>query len=228
MPPEFSSVVEKACKLQQAMREKVGIELIAVGGTGAALHAHHRYSLDADHIVGTLTEHFDEVTEALDELPGWQTNRQTRPVLILGSFDGIEQGLRQQRPVRRTPVETEIVEGLRIPTAADMLRIKAYLCADRRSVRDFVDAVALADQLGAEARSALALLNAAYAPLGALSPLLAFAEACMSEPADKTLVELSNYKGIRAPYDSWEYLDCRRHALAQLAAELDLSGEAQP
>ena len=62
----------------------------------------------------------------------------------------------------------------------------------------------------------------------AAAPLLAFAEACMAEPLDQSLVSLPNYKGIRAPYDSWEYLDSRRSELAALAAELDLSGEAKP
>ena len=146
-------------------------------------------------------------------------------LIILGSLDGIEQGIRQQRAVRRTPIETTVVEGLTIPTGAEMLRIKAYLCADRRSVRDAVDAVALADHLGADAtHDALLTMNTCYAPLGAQSPLLAFAEACMAEPMDKSLVELPRYKGIRAPYDSWEYLDRRRRELAELAAEMDLGG----
>ena len=226
MPPEFASVVEKGRVLQRVLRERAGIEVIAVGGTGAALHAGHRFSLDADHVTDLLAEKFDAVLEVLDAVPGWQTNRQSRPVIILGSLDGIEQGIRQQRAVRRKPIEKTVVEDLTIPTAAEMLRIKAYLCADRRSVRDAVDAVALADHLGATpTREALLSLNACYSPLGAQSPLLAFAEACMAEPVDKSLVGLPDYKGIRAPYDSWEYLDRRRRELAELAAEIDLGGD---
>ena len=225
MSPEFASVIEKGRVLQRVLREQAGIEAVAVGGTGAALHARHRFSLDVDHVTDVLTEKFDTVIEVLDAVPGWQTNRQSRPVIILGSLDGIEQGIRQQRAVRRTPIEKTVVEGLTIPTAPEMLRIKAYLCADRRSVRDAVDAVALADHLGATAtRDALLGLNACYAPLGAQSPLLAFAEACMAEPVDKSLIGLSDYKGIREPYDSWEYLGHRRRELAELAAEIDLGG----
>jgi hypothetical protein len=44
-----------------------------------------------------------------------------------------------------------ILRGLRVPTLAEVARIKAWLLADPPSVRDYLDAVVLLERLGAEA-----------------------------------------------------------------------------
>ncbi len=73
-----------------------------------------------------------------------------RPVAILGRLDGIMTGIRQLRRTR--PLETEEIEGLRVPTFAEMARIKAWLLATRHTVRDYLDAVVLLDATGDPAR----------------------------------------------------------------------------
>ena len=36
-----------------------------LGDTAAALHAHHRYSLDHDHVIKDLAKHYDQAIAAL-------------------------------------------------------------------------------------------------------------------------------------------------------------------
>ena len=98
---------------------------VLVGGTAAALHARHRVSLDGDHVLTELRDRFDQVLANLEAAAGWQTSRVQRPVLILGRLDGILTGIRQLR--RTGPLETEGIDGLRVPTLAEMSRIKAWL-----------------------------------------------------------------------------------------------------
>lgn len=121
---------------------------ILVGGTAAAIHAGHRVSMDGDHVIDDLRERFDAVLATLESAAGRQTERIQRPVLILGELDGILTGIRQLRRTR--PLETEMVAGLRVPTLAEMARIKAWLLATRDTVRDYLDTVVLFERLGEE------------------------------------------------------------------------------
>ena len=70
-------------------------ELVLVGGTASAIHAEHRFSRDADHVLTDLRSRFDDVLKELESVAGWKTARVQRPVQILGSLDGIETGIRQ-------------------------------------------------------------------------------------------------------------------------------------
>ena len=88
--PDWERVLSAAARLQQLLPEAV-----LVGGTAAGLHAGHRVSRDADHVPTDLRSHFDEVLGQLESVAGWNTARVNRPVLILGSLDGIETGVRQ-------------------------------------------------------------------------------------------------------------------------------------
>ena len=106
---------------------------VLVGGTAAALHAQHRQSLDGDHVLSDLRDRFDDVLATLESVAGWTTARVQRPVRILGQLDGIMTGIRQLR--RTGPLETELVSGLRVPTLAEMARIKAWLLVTRNTVR---------------------------------------------------------------------------------------------
>lgn len=146
--PEWERLLSSAARLQQIVPGAV-----LVGGTAAAIHAEHRFSLDADHVLADLRKRFDEVLEQLESVAGRQTARLARPVQILGSLDGIQTGVRQL--IRTEPLETTTldVEGaaLTIPTAAEILRIKGVLILKRNATRDYVDFVALATRLGPRA-----------------------------------------------------------------------------
>lgn len=120
--PDWERVLSAASHLQEILPEAV-----LVGGTAAAYYAQHRLSQDADHVLPDLRAHFEEVLATLEAVAGWKTARVQRPVLILGSLDGIETGIRQL--IREQPLETMQLEfkgqSLTLPTQAEILRIKA-------------------------------------------------------------------------------------------------------
>jgi hypothetical protein len=125
-------------------------EWTLVGGTAAAIFAKRRISYDADHVLIDLRDRFDDVLAQLESVAGWRIARVKRPVLIPGSLDGIETGIRQL--FRDQPIETcEVNVGsvrLVVPTEAELLRIKAVLILKRNATRDYLDFVALADRMG--------------------------------------------------------------------------------
>ena len=98
--PSWDALLSSAAHLQ-----KIVPGAVLVGGTAAATYAHHRVSVDHDHTLTDLRERFDTVLADLESVAGWQTARIRRPVLILGSLDGIETGIRQL--IRSEPLETQ-------------------------------------------------------------------------------------------------------------------------
>ena len=199
---------------------------VLVGGTAAALHAGHRRSQDGDHVLADLRGRFDAVLAALEAAAGWQTERVQRPVLILGSQDGFLTGIRQLR--RTEPLETEVVAGLRVPTLGEMARIKAWLLATRRTVRDYLDTVVLFELLGEEGvGAALGRFDAIYAQLGGASPLAEVGEAlAAAAPVDLANVDLASFRGLIAPWTDWRHVvDRGRHHAGQVARLL-LEGTA--
>ena len=143
--PDWEKVVSAAARLQRHFPDAV-----LVGGTAASLHSGHRFSRDADHVLIDLRERFEEVLADLESVAGWKTARIPPPVLILGSLDGIETGVRQL--VRSQPLETVEMschgEKIVVPSLAETLRIKAVLILKRNALRDHVDFAALASSLG--------------------------------------------------------------------------------
>ena len=102
---------------------------------------------------------------SLELVAGWKTARIQRPVLILGSLDGIETGVRQL--IRIEPLEVEEVElvgaKLTVPTQSEILRIKGILILRRNATRDYVDFAALGKHIGPEkAKNALARFDKLY------------------------------------------------------------------
>ncbi|PYJ06131.1 MAG: hypothetical protein DME25_07190, partial [Verrucomicrobia bacterium] len=187
----FAEVIAAGIDLQAKLP---ALELVAVGGTAAAIHCRHRMSLDVDCVTPHLTEQFDQVAETLAHWEGWKTNRQQKPIIILGERHEVELGIRQLR--RAFPLQTIQVQGLRVPTAREALRIKAFLCVERRAVRDFVDVAALAHLLGEEAAlRSLKYLNLVYPSPVSQTRVTQFAEVCEMEPLDGTAVSLAEYKG---------------------------------
>jgi hypothetical protein len=215
----FEHVIEGA----RALHERLGeFSVVAVGGTAVALHCEHRFSLDVDVVTPLLSRRFDEVKAALETWQGWRTNRLNPPVLILGQRAGVELGVRQLR--RTVRLETTDVGGLRVPTAAEMLRIKAFLLTERRATRDFVDVAALVRHLGETAAiKAASLFNLIYGARAPQTWVTAFAEACESEPIDRDLIPLSSYKGLHAPFTDWDFVStqCRQLGRALLKRELE-------
>ncbi len=144
---DWDRLLTAAARLQDVLPDAV-----LVGGTAAALHAGHRFSHDADHILPDLRERFDRVLAELESVSGWATARVRRPVLILGSLDGIETGVRQL--IRSQPLETTVVErhgvAVTVPTEAEILRIKAVLILKRNATRDYLDFAALSGRKSAE------------------------------------------------------------------------------
>lgn len=191
-----------------------------VGGTAAALHAAHRRSADGDHVLEDLRDRFDEVLAALESAAGWQTERVQRPVLILGQQDGMLTGIRQLRRTR--PLETEVIEGLRVPTLAEMARIKAWLLVTRHTVRDYLDTVVLLERLGPDgATRALSSFDEIYRQLGGTSPLSELAERlAAAAPRDVGQIELATYKGLEPPWNDWQHVVTRGRLLAPLVAHL--------
>ena len=145
--PDWERVLAAAAHLQRILPDAV-----LVGGSASAVYAEHRLSTDADHVLTDLRLRFDQILAELESVAGWQTARVRRPVLILGSLDGIETGIRQL--IRDTPLETVRIayqsEKITVPTEAEILRIKGVLILKRNATRDYLDFVALADHLGAE------------------------------------------------------------------------------
>jgi hypothetical protein len=191
---------------------------VLVGGTAAALHAGHRVSLDGDHVMTSLRDHFDDVLADLESAAGWRTDRVQRPVLILGRLDGVLTGIRQLRRTR--PLETEEIDGLRVPTLAEMARIKAWLLATRYATRDYLDTVVLFERLGeVGVPEALASIDVLYAQPTGASVLAEVVERLgESRPTDAAAIDLATYRGLVPPWNDWAHVQSRGRVWARLLA----------
>jgi hypothetical protein len=201
---------------------------IAVGGTAAALYAAHRISQDTDHLVFGLRDRFDDVLGSLNASPLWKTARTNRPVLILGSIDGVEVGFREPR--RQTPIKTVAAAtsrgALLVPTLDEMLGMKAWLAYSRNALRDYLDFAALSTRSTDERTlAALLELDEQYAGVQTSSVRLEVAKAlAASLPFDLEQVDLSCYKGLAPEWRDWRHTEaiCRR--LGLLLAERIIGG----
>ncbi|MGA9597061.1 MAG: hypothetical protein WBV06_12935, partial [Acidimicrobiia bacterium] len=156
---EFSPVLQRVLASAARLQEVVP-DAVLVGGSAAALHAGHRDSFDHDHVLSDLVDRYEVVLEAVEAADGWATSvRASRPPFtIMGRLGGVEAGLRQMRRTR--PLETlevDVGKDAKVvaPTAAESLRVKAFLVVQRNVVRDYLDVVALADHIGHEAAVAI-------------------------------------------------------------------------
>jgi hypothetical protein len=139
-----------------------------------------------------------------------------RPVLILRSLDGIETGIRQL--IRTAPLETTTLtvkdRQIRIPTSAEILRIKGVLILKR----DYLDFAALADHLGpAKTISALKPLDKLYPQPNKASTLQQLQiQLADPQPFDLEETNLKEYKNLVPPWTNWSKVKdmCAKAAIA--------------
>lgn len=216
--PDWERLLRAAARLQGILPGAT-----RVGSTAAAVVAGHRRSMDADHVIDGLASHFDDVLAQLEAVAGWKTARVKRPVVIMGSLDGILTTVRNQ--IRSAPLETiEVATSggkIRVPTKAEILRIKAWLILNRNATRDYLDVVAIADKLGDDAVvAALAPMDRLYpqgGDRGAVRQQL-IRQLSMPRPFDLASVKLSEYKGIEPKWRDWSAVVIQSQHIANLAA----------
>lgn len=201
--PEWERVLASAAHLQRIVPEAV-----LVGGTASAIYAGHRLSSDADHVIPDLRSRFSRILEELESVAGWKTARVRSPVLILGSLDGIETGIRQL--IREEPLETTEIEcfgqKIRVPTQAEMLRIKAALILKRNATRDYLDFAALGKLMGTNALvEALRIFDQLYPQPNHESPLQQLQiQLAKPMPFDLDEVNLAEYKMLELKWQNWQ------------------------
>ena len=219
-PTEMQAVFEAAARLQELVPDAV-----LVGGTAAAHHAGHRVSLDDDHVVADMRRRFDQILADLEATEGWITARVQRPVLILGRLDGVETGIRNL--IRRRPLEVEEVpvgrRALRVPTLAEIARIKAWLCLIRNATRDYLDFAALAQRLGeAHSVAVVMTMDDYYAdqlgPGGRRVATQVAKQLAEPYPDDLSSVDLASYRKLDRRWQNWQTVAdrCRKVAVGVL------------
>lgn len=225
--PAWDDLLSAAAAFQQA---------VLVGGSAAALHAAHRLSTDTDHTIGDLRDCFEELLDFLEQRPDWKTARVTPPVVILGNFQGVETTLRQMRRTR--PLETIMADfggtSVRVPTVAEMIRVKGWLALTRNAFRDHLDLAALTAQAGeVGSGTAMKSFHSAYSDVDhdavdrLTSPLLQLVrQLAEPKPGDLSRVgEVARYKAIVERWNSWKKIvaQCKLAAVWMSAALMDLS-----
>ena len=219
MESSFEDLLEKAARLQELVPGAV-----LVGGSAAALYAEHRQSFDHDHVVADLAERFDTILENLEALGDWSKTRAQPRKIILGELGGIETGVRQllrSRPLESTEIE---VRGKRllIPTAAEILRIKAWLALSRNQTRDYLDIAALAEKIGLdEAAGVLDGIDAYYADINTRPETVATQltrQLADPQPRDaEVTTQLASYKALDPRWHDWSTV---KAVLADLAERM--------
>lgn len=224
----WEQVLAAAVRLQQLVTDAT-----LVGGTAAATHASHRVSLDDDHVVTDLRERFDVILDHLEHTDGWVTARVNRPVLILGSLDGVDTGIRQL--IRTRPLEVEEMATpaglLRVPTLSEMLRVKAWLVLRRNATRDYLDTVALSDRLGLDAAAAVAVeLDSFYEDqvgVGGRRIATQLAKQLADPmPYDLSDIDLQSYRALLPRWRDWVNVDEACKELARRMLDLLAEGSA--
>lgn len=222
--PALIQVLESAARLQELVPD-----MVLVGGSAAAMYAHHRLSFDHDHVHRELQDRFDLILDALEREGDWVTNRVVPGKIVLGQLGEIEAGVRQlirTRPLEATDVELPSGRTVRVPTIEETLRIKAFLIIKRNQTRDYLDVAALSSTIGiAQAAAILRSIDDFYsAAEGAADGEDASVSSQVARqlahprPADsRTVRDLAHYKGLTPPWQDWDALT---RVTKQLAAAM--------
>jgi len=205
---QWQKLLEAASNFQELLTGSV-----MIGGSAAAVHLKHRYSFDADHILSDLQENYEEVLDFLEGRDDWETARIHPPKLILGNFQGVETCVRQLR--RNRPLETQQIhitgKSLTTPTLPEMIRTKGWMIVSRNATRDYIDFAALAKHMGIEDTVEVLIdFDDFYSDLirgRQASPVVQLIrQLAEPKPGDLEQIDLSQYKGIQPPFDSWDYI----------------------
>ena len=204
----WQKLLEAAANIQELL-----IGSVMIGGSAAAVHLKPRYSFDADHILSDLKENYEEVLDFLEGRDDWETARIHPPKLELGNFQGVETGIRQLR--RNRPLETEQIhitgKSLTTPTVPEMIRTKGWMIISRNATRDYIDFAALAEHMGIEDTVEVLIdFDGFYSDLirgSQASPIVQLIrQLAEPKPGDLEQIDLSQYKGLKPPFDSWDYI----------------------
>ena len=204
-------------------------------GTASARPDKPPFSHDEDLVLSDLKDRHNKAWTELESVAGLKSARSQPTILIPGSLDGIETGVRQI--IRSEPLETTVtsVQGreIALPTESEILRIKAILILRRNATRDYIDFVVLANHMGEEkAGAALVSFDRLYpqdSGQSALQQLLA--QLANAMPYDLEEVWLDENK-IRNPgWHDWNTfkLICAQSALGifEMVCKLE-TGELLP
>ena len=222
MPGVSGQDWQRLLEAQRAIQQHFP-DLVLVGGTASALHAGHRFSLDGDHVIADLRSSFGRVVESLEALSGWKTARLAPPVMILGSFEGVETGIRQLR--RTEPLETEMIAGLQVPTLAEMTRVKGWMVVTRNATRDYLDFGALSAKLGSSFVEAMSSMDRLYPQETGETALRQLGKQ-LAEPKPYDLGDPSTlggrFRGLEQPWQDWAFVSSYSRKLAQTLMDYTL------
>ena len=92
-----------------------------------------------------------------------------------------------------------------------MLRTKGWMIISRNATRDYIDFAAIAEHKGIEdATEVLIEFNDFYSDLirgSQASPIVQlFRQLAEPKPGDLDQIDLSLYKGLQPPFDSWDFI----------------------
>ena len=126
--------------------------------------------------------------------------------------------------LRSRPLETDEIEvrgkRLAVPTAAEILRLKAWLALNRNQTRDYLDIAALADQIGLdEAATVLSAIDDYYADINTQPEAVAtqlVRQLADPRPRDAQVTsQLSSYKALDPRWHDWSTVQALLTELAQ-------------
>jgi hypothetical protein len=153
--------------------------------------------------------------------------------MILGRLDGVETGIRNL--IRRRPLEVELAQvlerRLKVPTLAEIARIKAWLCLIRNATRDYLDFVALADRLGEQQAVAVVLSMDDYyedqlGPGGRRVATQVARQLAQPLPGDWSEVDLAAYRQLDPRWQEWQTVADSGRRIAVGVLEAVAGGEA--
>ena len=132
--------------------------------------------------------------------------------------------------IRSAPLETEEFtragQTVRLPTRAEMLRIKGVLILKRNATRDYLDFVAMADRLGDDTTiAALTSFDTLYPQDSGVSALLQLQiQLANPRPYDLDTIGLAEYRNLAPRWHSWDTIRTNGERLAALIFERIIVG----